>query len=191
LNFKDWQLKKGGIAMARCEFPDPEKNMQRVKVGLFTCLIMILLASLGAAANNPTGQRRFEANLSGNEEVPPVQTKARGEAKFRFSKEGDNLTYTLNLSNIKDVTAAHIQKGKKGENGLPIINLFTEPKKEDVTGTLYAEGKVEPYLLIGPLKGKSVDSLIQLMQSEEAYVNIKTKKHPDGEIRGQIKSVRP
>jgi hypothetical protein len=191
LNFKDWQLKKGGIAMARCEFPDPEKNMQRVKVGLFTCLIMILLASLGAAADNPTGQRRFEANLSGNEEVPPVQTIARGEAKFRFSKEGDNLTYTLNLSNIKDVTAAHIQKGKKGENGLPIINLFTEPKKEDVTGTLYAEGKVEPYLLIGPLKGKSVDSLIQLMQSEEAYVNIKTKKHPDGEIRGQIKSVRP
>jgi len=41
--------------------------------------------------------------------------------------------------------------------------------------------------LIGPLKGKSVNVLIELMEAGEAYVNIQTKKHPDGEIRGQIK----
>jgi hypothetical protein len=68
-----------------------------------------------------------------------------------------------------------------------VINLFAEPKREDVSGTLLAEGKAEPYLLIGPLKGKSLHSLIQLIEAGEAYVNIQTKKHPDGEIRGQIK----
>jgi len=140
-----------------------------------------------AAGDKSMGEHSFEANLSGNEEVPPVRTKAKGEAKFQLSKEGDNLTYTLIVSNIRDVTAGCIQKGKRGENGPLVINLFTEPKKEDVRGTLLAEGKVEPYLLIGPLKGNSLNSLIQLMEAGEAYVNIKTKKHPDGEIRGQIK----
>jgi hypothetical protein len=58
---------------------------------------------------------------------------------------------------------------------------------EDVTGILLAEGKVEPYLFIGPLKGKSVNALIELMKAGQAYVNIQTKKHPEGEIRGQIR----
>ena len=161
--------------------------MQRVKGGLLTFLIIILFTSLGVAADKSTNHHSFEASLSGNEEVPPVQTKAKGEAKFQFSKGGDKLTYTLIISNIKDVTTGCIQKGKNGENGPPVINLFAEPKKEDVRGTLLAEGTIEPYLLIGPLKGKSVNALIQLMEAREAYVNIKTKKHPDGEIRGQIK----
>jgi hypothetical protein len=161
--------------------------MQRVKSGLFLLLIIILFASMGASAGTSGKGRSFEAALSGNEEVPPVKTDAKGEAKFQITKEGGPLTYTLTISNIKDVTDGYIQKGKKGENGPPVINLFTEPRKEDVTGTLLAEGKMEPYLLIGPLKGKSLQSLIQLIEAKDAYVNIQTKKHPQGEIRGQIR----
>jgi len=161
--------------------------MRKLKTGLSIFLIIILFASLGMAADKPTNERTFKATLSGKEKVPPVQTKAKGEAKFQLSKEGDKLTYTLIVSNIRDVTGGYIHKGKKGENGPPLIDLFTEPKKEDIRGTLLAEGKVEPYLLIGPLKGKSLESLILLMEAGEAYVNIQTKKHPDGEIRGQIK----
>ncbi len=161
--------------------------MERVNAGLSIFLIVILFVSLGTAADKSRNKRTFQANLSGNEEVPPVETKARGEAKFQFSKEGDKLTYTLSASNIKDVTGCGIHKGKKGENGPPVINLFTEPRKEDVSGTLLAKGKMEAYLLTGPVKGKSVNSLIQLIETGEAYVNIQTKKHPEGEIRGQIR----
>ena len=161
--------------------------MRKAMAWLFMFLFILLLTSLGMAADKPTNERTFKATLSGNEEVLPVKTKAKGEAKFQITKEGDKLTYTLIISGIRDVTAGYVQKGKKGENGPPVIDLFTEPKREDASGTLLAEGKVEPYLLIGPLKGKSLTSLIQLMESGEAYVNIQTKKHPDGEIRGQIK----
>jgi hypothetical protein len=161
--------------------------MRKVTARLLVFLSIMLFASLAMGTGKSLAERSFEANLSGNEEVPPVQTNAKGDAKFQFSREGDKLTYRLTISNIRDVTAGCIQKGKRGENGPPVINLFTEPKKEDVTGTLLAEGKVEPYLLIGPLKGKPLHSLIQLMEAGEACVNIQTKKHPDGEIRGQIK----
>ncbi len=161
--------------------------MRRVKAGLPIFLIIILFASPGAAGNKLGNERIFKAPLSGDEEVPPVKTQAKGEAKFQVNKEGDRLTSSLIISDIKDVTAAYVQRGKKGENGPPVIDLFTEPKREDVNGILLAEGEVEPYLLIGPLKGKSLDSLIKLIEAGQAYVNIQTKKHPDGEIRGQIK----
>ena len=88
---------------------------------------------------------------------------------------------------MKDVTGCSIRKGQKGKNGPAVINLFTEPQKEDVIGTLLAEGKVEPYLFIGQLKGKPLKSLIQLIKAGDAYVNIQTKKHLEGEIRGQIR----
>lgn len=162
--------------------------MQEVKALPFIFLFIILLASLGVAADSSSsGERTFRAKLSGSEEVPLVNTEAEGEAAFQISGGGDTLTYKLTISHIKDVTAAYIYRGKKGEKGSPVADLFAEPKKENISGTLLAEGKVEPYLLIGPLKGKSLKSLIQLIEARDAYVNIQTKKHPGGEIRGQIR----
>jgi hypothetical protein len=148
--------------------------------------LILFLAFFGMAADKPTGERIFEAILSGDEEVPPVKTEAKGKATFRFSKGEDQLTYTLSISHIRDVTAAHIHKGEKGVNGPHVIGLFSESKKEDISGTLFVEGKIEPYLLTGPLKGKSLNALIELMEVGEAYVNVHTKRHPEGEIRGQI-----
>jgi hypothetical protein len=161
--------------------------MRKVTAWLFIFLLIPLFSSLGMAADKSMSDRSFKATLSGNEAVPPVKTEAKGEATFQIRQGGEIVTYKLIISNIKDITAVYIQKGEKGKNGPPVIDLFTEPKREDVTGTLLAEGKVEPYLLIGPLKGKSLNSLIKLMEAGEVYVNIQTKKHPEGEIRGQIK----
>ncbi len=153
----------------------------------FISLFIFLLTSFGVTADSSSfGGRVFRAKLSGSEEVPLVNTEAEGEAEFHISDSGDTLTYRLTISHIKDITAAYIHKGKKGGDGPPVINLFTEPQHENVTGILLAEGKVEPYLLIGPLKGKPLKSLIQLMEAGDAYVNVQTKKHPEGEIRGQI-----
>jgi len=160
--------------------------MHKLGLQLSVFLFVALFMSLGMAADKSSSERTFKATLSGSEEVPLVDTEAKGQATFQVSKGGDIVTYKLTVSNIKDVTAAYIQKGKRGKNGPPVMNLFTEPKREDVSGILLAEGKAEPYLLIGPLKGKPLTSLIQLMEAGEAYVNIQTKKHPDGEIRGQI-----
>jgi len=161
--------------------------MGKVKIEVFTFAVIILFGCLGLAADKSASDRSFKAELSGNEEVPPVETEAKGKATFQFSQKGDQLTYMLSISQIKDVTATYICAGRKGENGALVVELFSEPKKEDVSGTLLAEGKIEPYLLFGPLLGGSVRSLVQLIESGSAYINILTKKYPLGEIRGQIK----
>ena len=40
--------------------------------------------------------------------------------------------------------------------------------------------------LIGPLKGKTVNDLVQAMNNGSIYVNVHTTQNPGGEIRGQI-----
>ena len=161
--------------------------MRKPRIGVIAFAVIILLASLGIVVGKSAGERSFKAELSGNEEVPPIKSEAAGLATFQISQDGNTMTYSLIISHIKDITGALICKGKKGENGGIVMDLFRETKKEDISGTFLAEGKIEPYLLFGPLQGGSIQSLIQLIETGEVYINILTRKHPDGEIRGQIR----
>lgn len=128
--------------------------MGKLKIEAFTFTVIILLASLGIAADQSAGEHSFKAELSGNEEVPPVNTEAVGTATFQISEGGNRMTYKFIISHIKDITGAFLCKGKKGENGAMVIDLFREPKKEDIGGTFLAGGKIEPYLLFGTAAGR-------------------------------------
>ncbi|HSA75791.1 MAG TPA: CHRD domain-containing protein [Candidatus Nitrosocosmicus sp.] len=129
----------------------------------------------------------FNVELSGNEEVPPVQTDATGSAEFT-APHFDNIGYSVNVSNIDKVTAAHIHSGKIGENGPIVVTLFkTEtPSTEPINGNL-ASGNITNANLEGPMAGKTVIDLTKSMELGETYVNVHTEENPNGEIRGQIK----
>ena len=149
--------------------------------------LLIFLPSSGMAADSQADERSFKAELSGSQEVPPVNTKATGEATFQFNMVADRLTYRVTLKGIANVTAAHVHQGQKGKNGPPVATLFTEPKKPAISGTLYVEGRIRAYELIGPLKEKALQSLVEMIEAGDTYLNVHTTKHPEGEIRGQIK----
>lgn len=157
--------------------------MRNVRVSLFIFLIIVLFASLGIAA----GGRNFKAELSGGNVVPPVKTKAKGEATFMLSKDGKSMTYKLTVKDIEDVTAAHIHQGRQGKNGPPVAMLYAGPKKAGKFSGTLSEGTVTGKSLMSSLKGKPFGSLVKMIESGDAYVNVHTDKYPDGEIRGQIK----
>src|SRR5918999_2624735 len=100
------------------------------------------------------GAAKFGFNLTGSEEVPPVQTNATGMAEISpYSISGDSITYNVNATNIKDVTAGHIHFGKPGENGPIVFTMFKyDPPRNEVleTGTITADN------LEGPMAGKQV-----------------------------------
>jgi CHRD domain len=156
--------------------------MGKVKVLLFVILATMLTASVGFAA-----EKGFHAKLIGNDEVPSVKTKAKGEVKFNLSSDGKTLSYTLQVKNILNATAAHIHRGMKGKSGPPLANLFTGPKKEGKFSGDLAMGTLSANDLSGDLMGKSLDDLVQIIKAGDAYVNVHTDANPDGEIRGQIK----
>ena len=129
----------------------------------------------------------FTVELSGNEEVPPVQTDAKGSAEFT-APHFDNIGYSVNVSNIDKVTMAHIHSGKIGENGPIVVTLFkTEtPSTEPINGNLVS-GNITNAKLEGPMAGKTLIDLTKSMELGETYVNVHVEEHPNGEIRGQIK----
>ncbi|MBH5318612.1 CHRD domain-containing protein [Paenibacillus sp. GSMTC-2017] len=153
----------------------------------------------------------FRARLRGRNEVPPVRTNAFGSATFRevgrgfgpfFNNNGDDedidnqgnnrrrnlrLRFRLVLNNIRRVTSAEVHLGRPGENG-PLVAFLFGPNNQGVsfrrgviTGTL-RDGD-----LIGPLAGSSIRRLVREIERGNAYVNVRTRQFPNGEIRGQIR----
>ena len=154
------------------------KTLKLILVALFS---IFLTASIGLAAASG-----FKAKLSGKEETPmAVKTKAKGEADFKLSKDGKELTYILKVKGIDNATAAHIHAGKKGEEGAPVVGLFKGPKEGKFSGIL-AKGTITDKDLVGPLAGKTVEDLDKMIKDGDAYVNVHTKQVPSGEIRGQV-----
>jgi CHRD domain len=149
---------------------------------LLAAIALVLTTSLGMAAAGHT----FKAMLSGKDEVPAVMTKATGEAIFKLSKDGKELTYTLKVKGIENATAAHIHAGKMGENGGVAVGLFKGPKEGMFSGVL-AKGTIMDKDLVGPMAGKTIADLVAMIKSGDAYVNVHTEKNKPGEIRGQLK----
>ena len=116
-----------------------------------------------------------------------MKTPAKGDAVFKLEKGGSELDYTVDVKGIENVTAAHIHEGMKGKNGMPVASLFAGPMKEGKYSGVLAKGEITDKDLVGTLQGKTVEDLVKMIKSGDAYVNVHTKMHPDGEIRGQIR----
>jgi CHRD domain len=152
-----------------------------VETGAITNFLTPVFATAGVT------EQQFTAKLFGNMEVPPIETNATGLAEFRPILNENTVTYTLNVTDIDNVTAAHIHSGKQGQNGPIVITLFKPdiPTPKMVSGLL-SEGDITADNLQGPLAGKQLSELLSSMHSMGLYVNVHTTQYPDGEIRGQI-----
>ena len=157
--------------------------MRMLRYGFLSLLAALLTAAIGFSAE----QGSFSAKLSGDEAVPQVKTMANGNAEFKLSTDGKEFTYKLTVSDIENVTAAHIHLGKVGKEGPPLAGLFAGPKKEGKFSGVLAEGVITEKNLMGSVSGKPLDELVKLIRSGDAYVNVHTEGHPEGELRGQIK----
>jgi CHRD domain len=160
--------------------------MVRVSQRLVSILSFMLLFAFVASAQGT----KFEAKLSGQNQSPVVDTPAHGEATFVSSKSGKSLSYRLSVTDITNVSMAHIHMGPAGQEGPVVAWLYpSKPpavvKKGKFTGLL-AHGTLTAANLMGPLQGKTISDLVDQIKDGKAYVNVHTEKHPAGEIRGQI-----
>lgn len=151
-------------------------------------VLPLLILVTAAVAASP---RVFVAPLSGDEEVPSVDTRARGVAIFKLSADGTQLTYRLIASNIDDVTMAHIHCcAPAGDTADPAVWLYPDgPPPQLIPGRhdgVLATGTITSGDLVGELAGMGLDDLVASIMAGDAYVNVHTQAHPGGEIRGQL-----
>src|SRR5690606_22090148 len=137
----------------------------------------VVVASATFAAP-PAQPRNFTAPLNGAEEVPSVDTPARGVAIFQLSADGSELSYRLIASNIENVMMAHIHCcSAPGGNAGVVVWLYPEdgPPPETIpgrhAGTL-ATGTITSADLVGSLAGMSLDALVDEIVAGNAYVNV-------------------
>lgn len=123
---------------------------------------------------------KFAINLTGSEEVPPVQTEATGV--IEISLFPDSVGYSINATNIDGVTAGHVHLGKKGENGPVVVTLF---KYNSPMNEVSENGTITVDKLEGPMSGKQLSDYLAAGANGSLYINIHTERNPNGEIRGQ------
>lgn len=147
-----------------------------------TVLVSVSMVEQIHAAKYP-----YKAPLSGQNEVPAVETSATGDAEFTLPAN-DTIKYRVNVTGISNATAAHIHMGKAGENGDVIVDLLNTPtsKDKDTAYGMIFRGNFSDSSLKGAMQGKTLDDLAAAIESGDTYVNVHTSEHKDGEIRGQL-----
>jgi hypothetical protein len=113
------------------------------------------------------GSGAIKVNLTGAEEVPPLNVPGSGSGSYRVTEDG-TITGSVTTKDVQG-TMAHIHRGAKGTNGPVIVPL----DKNGDTYTVPAGRKLTPQQLEELKKGN-------------LYVNVHTNRYKGGEVRGQI-----
>jgi hypothetical protein len=162
--------------------------MHRLAAVLLAGIVGLVLVGLAVAGMN----RNYSVHLNAGNEVAtvPVVSDAQGQAIFHLSKDGESLSYKLITANIENVTQAHIHIGAPGTNGGVIVWLYPDgPPPQLIPGRsdgILAEGTITSANLVGDLAGGALADLVELLNTQMAYVNVHTSQYPAGEIRGNF-----
>jgi hypothetical protein len=128
---------------------------------------MALSGSANAASES------FKVDLTGAQQVPPVETPAKGSADLTYDPATRVLTWAVSYSGLSaPATMAHFHgPAAAGKNG-PVA-IWISVKDASVSS---------------PIKGQATLTPEQAQQfsAGDWYINVHTQAHPGGEIRGQV-----
>lgn len=149
-----------------------------MRIATFRRVAVPALCLAGAAAlwAGPTlaaSSEKFQTELSGANQVPPVDTKGTGTADFHYNPTSHRLSWSISYKDLSSpVTMAHIHEGASGANGKVLVWLTKKGASDNPS----------------PIKGATTltEDQAKAIMSGNTYVNVHTKDHPSGEIRGQI-----
>ena|SRR5688572_4663988 len=127
------------------------------------CCALLLLSSSWAFAGDSKVQ------LSGDHEVPPVQTSATGTGTITVG-EDKSIKGSVTTKGVEGI-AAHVHLAAAGKNGPPIVTL----EKSDGGKWMIPEGS------------KLTDAQYASYKAGELYINIHSAANKGGEIRAQLK----
>jgi len=136
---------------------------------MFALIPVAWLGSTMVALAAPT---TLTVQLTGAQQVPPVQTTGSGSAALTYDPATRMVTWSVTYSGLSGpVTMAHFHDGAEGKNG-PVVIWLTK-KGEPVSSPITGQATLTP-------------EQAQQFTSGMWYINVHTAAHPAGEIRGQV-----
>ena len=119
----------------------------------------------------PAGITVLYAELTGEQEVPTVDTRATALAALTLDQASSQITLHVNTTGLDDASGSHLHSGYGGVNGPVEIGLTQD-------GTNPAHWFVDDQVLVAA----QMDALL----AGATYVNVHTPANTDGEVRGQV-----
>jgi hypothetical protein len=144
----------------------------------------------GHETNHDELRIRFDIRLTGDQQVPAVNTTAFGFAEVQLSEDNTTLSFEVVVCNIANVIASHIHVGAAGTNGPVVLPFFGSPSPFNSTkgcDTLAEGTRTSGNLVARPDAGINTwTDFIGALIAGNTYVNVHTTAHTGGEIRGQL-----
>jgi hypothetical protein len=131
-----------------------------------------VLSAFWASAMVQAAPVSFKVELTGAQQVPPVTSPGSGTADFTWDPGTRVLTWSIAYSGLSSAaTMSHLHIGAAGKNGGVAIWLSKRgsPPSSPITGSATLTAAQAAQLAAGGW-----------------YVNIHSKDHPAGELRGQV-----
>jgi hypothetical protein len=136
-------------------------------------MVFVGLACAGSITLAHAAPVSFTVPLTGAQQVPPVDTPGSGSADLTYDPGTKVVTWNITFTGLSsDATMAHFHgPAASGKNGP--VKVWLSEKGAAVTS---------------PLKGQATLSSADAQEfvSGQMYINVHTKDHPAGEIRGQV-----
>lgn len=116
----------------------------------------------------------FEVPLTGAQQVPPVQTPGSGSAALTYDAGTREVTWKITFSGLSSpATMAHFHgPAAAGKNAGVKVWLSQKGNKE-------VSSPISGHATLSPDDAK-------MLEAGDMYVNVHTKDHPSGEVRGQV-----
>lgn len=156
-------------------------------MAILAAMLAAATAVAGAGVPNPN----FRADLTGDQEVPPVVTDTSGTAKFHVDLRTGEISYKLvvtDASGLLGVAGAHIHCAPAGQNG-PVSAFLAQPVPGGLDGRVVIRGTLDDGDVIPTPCGADLASLVDSMRAGDTYVNVHSIANPPGEVRGQISAL--
>jgi hypothetical protein len=127
-------------------------------------------------------------NERNNDGTPKtINSTATGTAVFTLT--GNTMNFTITVANLTGAaTASHIHVGSANQNGAVVVPFAITT---GVTSGTLVTGSFD--ITTNPASGTGLgtatisgDSLMKLINTGNAYVNVHTAANPAGEMRGQL-----
>ncbi|MBY4678433.1 CHRD domain-containing protein [Marinobacterium arenosum] len=149
---------------------------------LLTFALLIPFAAADSAVN-------FRVDLSGAQEVPPVETAATGSGHFHVNQQRSEIRFDLEIVDgigILGVAGAHLHCAPAGENGPVVAFLAGMNPPSGFDGRLRIRATLTEASILDPSCGATIAELVEAMQQGEVYINVHSLANPAGEVRGQF-----
>ena len=177
-------------------------------------VVSVMIISETQIAEAKKTPKHFAAKINANQEVIPDGTdpslwddvKAKGDVKFKLSKDGSELKYKIKIKHIENIVGIHIHNGSPGMNRHDhLVDIIPS----DVTNPINQKGKhfkmsgviTDDDVLHNPTGDhRTLADLIDAMSNNHAYLQVHTSSdgeknstgpgnlYTPGEVRGNISS---